>query len=1486
MGQQGSTMAGSLVSAQLHSPQGLFEVVSFSGQEEINALFNFQLRFHTEEALDGRLWIGQRAQLVLSGNDPSASFVAWPASRFISGVITAYNVLSYAGVPLVEVSLGPSLALWETSGEPRLFVHQHVLEVIDSLCKTHEVIPPLRSKTLADTATPYPYWAQLPGETDTAFIQRVLAREGLSYFWFSEQQNDEGWRLIDGLPEEETSPLSLSLVNPSGLTGLNWSQLYEVECQRSLPTYRVCYRDIDANQPSKTLTANYGQGRFVVEVWGFGARHQAHLERAARIHHEHLEQHAFTFSASCQNPHLSIGQRIMIDPCPGWLTTPALRLWKIEHHYDNHHYHTRCYALPLSTPIRPALIKKDIGALVHTARIVAKDPELPYLDRRGHYTFIPHIYDESTPITAQRLSPYGGHALNKAMGMHFPLKAPAEVVVMYLYNDAHQPLLQNALPNQQIPPMPDNSWQVRLQTAWGQYLSFQDKMGLEGIVFANSQGQNRLHLAAHASGHYIHLSSGRGSIELCAKEAIYFQTADEAHHYSQGAWYVHSQGDISIKAAHLHAQAAEQTWLAQQALHIDATQHLQLSASNLTLHSEGDVVLRARGGAQCIALSDGDLCWEADELTIEGSDTLTIQVGSSRLVFNEQGILLQGDTLDFLTPALITSVPLTPGPPFYQLPLVAPSLPELTPVRHYPFGCWQHVGTPDWEQPFYEPDGIAYVMLALRGFQGNESGVLEIVSSDNAFNQHPALGALAHQPLIDSCHFSLSDTNLNAHPNEPITPGNQRLRIPVPLTQLTKQPNQAYYVRARLGAISSRHYSNALSLLTTATLNVIEDKSEQAYAHEQAIIKLRRHLPSAIASHAHAPLTDERRYYKPPLKWQQLPLAAPHAVYLQEEGLYREWFTQENPKPALKQTLYVPKPEPATYTFTRLQPPLICDLRFAQLQQEEVIFTQQTPHARLELTPEEQVYIRANGNNLTVFIHGFDVPLGHFHSHIKRITPVESGAHLALTPDKGPATIYRDSQDLIAAHPEVVPSLIEKAAETQINQLNGTDLHQWLIHLEHQLNQAAGFKGDDYNLFSRCLFIAWPGDPGLLNYVKAEYESIRMGAIVAKLIARIHQQLPNIKLHLIAHSQGNGVLLHALNALKAPLVEHAFFWQAAIPSDALSTHPKPGAHQWACPHAANSAKRITVLYSKNDNILGPLLHQVEQPPEVLIKNVWQHKPWEELITSLSMRAFALESLYQVAAWLDVPLPQLWHTDGLEKAWQNWRHKHATLYVHSRHLTLPCQPTLCEQRQLLEQHKLMNLLNEDFTLRVIQGCSEVFQLIQERFDPNGTYQRLLHHAFNITNFIIQPWPQAKLPQLLMRILKGLMRHLHQQNRLPQLNEYQAIAHDPHVQQLVNTYLHKEQTLWYHARTFVQSTIILNGVKEKQALGYEGPDTKDLSIKAMVDSGKIIDANTTPFLWHHSDMKLPNERVMENVYKEFIINQDNKEKGMRAFGKYPL
>ncbi|HDZ37275.1 MAG TPA: alpha/beta hydrolase, partial [Marinobacter sp.] len=256
-----------------------------------------------------------------------------------------------------------------------------------------------------------------------------------------------------------------------------------------------------------------------------------------------------------------------------------------------------------------------------------------------------------------------------------------------------------------------------------------------------------------------------------------------------------------------------------------------------------------------------------------------------------------------------------------------------------------------------------------------------------------------------------------------------------------------------------------------------------------------------------------------------------------------------------------------------LPPPVIINLR------------ESAPAADDLLTNEQLDYFQANGNNALIYVHGYNVPHGEWGRFLNRKDSHKRyGGHGPVPvnvwhPNK--ATVWQDAEALSGY----------SATPLKEDQLNGSGAHNWAIHVEYQLNRAAGFDGQDWMPYSRIINISWPGDTGSTDFMQAELNAMAAGRRLVPLLVQLAEA--GIAINLISHSLGARVALTALNIVgsigKSNLVDHLFLWQPAVADNALTNDSSRDVHPLGLgvfPSAHSAARKIVVLHSRGDGVLG------------------------------------------------------------------------------------------------------------------------------------------------------------------------------------------------------------------------------------------------------------------------------------------------------------
>ena len=84
--------------------------------------------------------------------------------------------------------------------------------------------------------------------------------------------------------------------------------------------------------------------------------------------------------------------------------------------------------------------------------------------------------------------------------------------------------------------------------------------------------------------------------------------------------------------------------------------------------------------------------------------------------------------------------------------------------------------------------------------------------------------------------------------------------------------------------------------------------------------------------------------------------------------------------------------------------------------------------------------------------------------------------------------------------------------------------------------------------------------------------------------------------------------------------------------------------------------------------------------------------------------------------------------------------------------------------------------------------------------------------------------------------------------------------------------KPTPLWIsRVATFLYCTEIAGTSACYDGMGTKGADKANHNIRTLIGKGKLKSINCTPWIWEHSDMKVPSNDIMEEIYKKLIIKK---------------
>ncbi|MHC8305777.1 type VI secretion system Vgr family protein [Pseudomonas sp. PB3P13] len=456
------------------------DVLAFEGQENLSQPFNYRVEFtSTERDLAAESMLAQDASFSLYAAPqklPVAGLSA-PAVkplRTLHGVITGFKRQSGSNDQAsYEITLQPRLALLGRGQQFRIYQHQSVPEIVESILRNRHGLE--GQDFLFSLKRVYPEREQVMqyGESDLAFIARLLAEVGIWFRFTSDERL--GIDVVEFCDDQRLYHFNIELpIRPqSGLGSSGQDAVWQLQSSHEVVERQVhirAYQHRDAGahlsgeiDQTRGSTATYGEAYHYAEPYRVLGDAQSqdedlHSESGyfyARLRHERYLNGQTQLSGLSSSATLAPGQVLKVCGCalqaftPGavitGLTTTAARDRSFEATFQ---------AMPYSETVcfRPTLKDKPQIAGTVPARVTSPQANDPYahIDLEGRYR-VNFLFDRDSwkageeSVWLRLARPYAGDT----HGLHLPLIAGTEVAVAFEQGDPDRPYIAHALHDSQ-----------------------------------------------------------------------------------------------------------------------------------------------------------------------------------------------------------------------------------------------------------------------------------------------------------------------------------------------------------------------------------------------------------------------------------------------------------------------------------------------------------------------------------------------------------------------------------------------------------------------------------------------------------------------------------------------------------------------------------------------------------------------------------------------------------------------------------------------------------------------------------------------------------------------------------------------------------------------------------------------------------------------------------------------------------------------------
>jgi type VI secretion system secreted protein VgrG len=479
------------------------KVLSLVGNEVLSRPFGLDVEFlWTGSApLDAKALVGQRAHASLKGKDDSI--------RHWDGKVLVIRQLRVGprGVHY-RVRMGPSLELCRWKWDNRIFQGLNVPDILEAVGTEADV---RFRRQLQNSYVAREYCVQY-GESDLAFFQRLLAEDGLFYF-FEHDDSRHALVLADS-PSAYTDIARVPFHLPGGMQ-LSEESIFSLEHQAVVGPTKLRLRDYNFERPTADLETQKPAGEAVWEVYDYPGGYSTEAEgklRAKRGMEAMLSLREVWRGKSTRSD-LAPGCKLQLDPAPFPEWEGDYAVVAVTHRFeDGGKYENEFTLIRASVPFRTQAdgCKRPRVLGAQTAKVVGLSGEEIYPERMGQVK-VQFPWDregennEHSSCWVRVAQPWAG----EGFGAQFIPRMGQEVVVRFLEGNPDRPLVVGAVYNGDHPTavaLPDNKTQSTQRTSSSlggdgyNEFRFEDASGAEEVFLHAQRDKNIEVLASKSQG--------------------------------------------------------------------------------------------------------------------------------------------------------------------------------------------------------------------------------------------------------------------------------------------------------------------------------------------------------------------------------------------------------------------------------------------------------------------------------------------------------------------------------------------------------------------------------------------------------------------------------------------------------------------------------------------------------------------------------------------------------------------------------------------------------------------------------------------------------------------------------------------------------------------------------------------------------------------------------------------------------------------------
>jgi len=493
--------------------------VAFTGREAISEpfVFNVFVSVAPGDVPERDDVIGSPLTLTVVGAEEAA------APQQTHGIVSAMeSVREEPERSVLRLEVRPKLWFLGLSEHSRVFTEMTVEDVVKEVfseagLEDYDI-------RLAGSHPTRPHQSQYK-ESDLAFVQRLLERDGIFYFF--EHTADTHTLVITDDPQQHVpsrgTPVRYHPVEGGDLGG---DFVISMRERRSLTAKSVTLTDYDYEKPALDITGEQsadGVGGKVV-VHDAGSLDPGDAKRLAKIRVEALKAHAHTFSCHGSAFHLRAGLTFELSAHPRlngtYMVTElfhranaraqSAELAELLGVVKDDVYVIDFKAIAGNLTYRPEQVTRRPRVTGVERGVISGDSESDYaqLDDAGRYN-LKLGYDEtdragsSSSVRTRMIQPHAG----APEGWHLPLRSGTEVMVGFIAGDPDRPIIAGAVPNAHTPSVVTSSNHTKniFHSGGDNHIEIEDQDGAQWVDVRSPTEDSRLHLGTphDDDSHYV-----------------------------------------------------------------------------------------------------------------------------------------------------------------------------------------------------------------------------------------------------------------------------------------------------------------------------------------------------------------------------------------------------------------------------------------------------------------------------------------------------------------------------------------------------------------------------------------------------------------------------------------------------------------------------------------------------------------------------------------------------------------------------------------------------------------------------------------------------------------------------------------------------------------------------------------------------------------------------------------------------------------------